>query len=205
MGWMPSGMTTSTTAPASPSPGTPRPTTATIQGSPQELLSAVKWGYLFQGQICKWQQKKRGTSTFGVPAARFVTYLENHDQVANSSLGLHGPGSQTSPGRYRAMATLWLLAPQTPMFFQGQELGSSRPFVYFSDHRDRLADLAKQGRREELSGFRSTTHPGSRAYLPRSPRRAGRTRPRSRRREERARLLGSCTTFIRICPHNCSS
>ena len=57
------------------------------RGTPQELISAVKWGYLFQGQHCKWQQKLRGTSTFGVPAARFVTYLENHDQVANSARG----------------------------------------------------------------------------------------------------------------------
>jgi maltooligosyltrehalose trehalohydrolase len=135
-----------------------------FQGSPQELISAVKWGYLFQGQICKWQRKRRGSSTLGIPAARFVTYLENHDQVANSSLGLR-VRDQTSPGRYRAMATLWLLAPQTPMFFQGQELGTSRPFVYFSDHRDPLAEQVREGRREELSGFRSTTHPELRAYL----------------------------------------
>jgi maltooligosyltrehalose trehalohydrolase len=136
-----------------------------FQGSPQELVSAVRWGYLFQGQICKWQQKKRGSSALGIPAARFVTYLENHDQVANSSLGLR-VRDQTSPGRYRAMSTLWLLAPQTPMLFQGQELGTSRPFVYFSDHRDPLADCVREGRREELSGFRSTTHPELRAYLP---------------------------------------
>ena len=38
------------------------------RGTPQELISAVKWGYLFQGQHCKWQQKLRGSSTFGIPA-----------------------------------------------------------------------------------------------------------------------------------------
>jgi maltooligosyltrehalose trehalohydrolase len=134
-------------------------------GTPQELISAVKWGYLFQGQICKWQQKHRGSCTFGVPASRFVTYLENHDQVANSARG-HRLKDLTSPARYRAVSALWLLAPQTPMFFQGQELGTSRPFVYFSNHTDPLADQVREGRRQELSGFRSTTHPALSESLP---------------------------------------
>ena len=135
-----------------------------ITAVPQELISAVKWGYLFQGQFCKWQQKLRGTCTFGIPAPRFVTYLENHDQVANSARGLRLE-DLTSPARYRAMAALWLLAPQTPLLFQGQELGSSRPFLYFADHTDPLANLIREGRRQDLAGFRSTTHPDSRAVM----------------------------------------
>jgi maltooligosyltrehalose trehalohydrolase len=125
----------------------------------------VKWGYLFQGQHCKWQQKLRGASTFGIPAARFVTYLENHDQVANSTRGFRLI-QQSSPGCYRAMVALWLLAPQTPMLFQGQELGSTRPFVYFSDHADPLASQVRKGRGEELSGFQSTQHPELAEFLP---------------------------------------
>jgi maltooligosyltrehalose trehalohydrolase len=135
------------------------------RGTPQELISAVKWGYLFQGQPCKWQQKLRGMPTFGIPARQFVSYLETHDQVANSARGLRVK-DLTSPGRYRAMAALWLLSPQTPMFFQGQELASSRPFVYFSDHKDPLASLVREGRKKDLSGFGSTTHPELCAYLP---------------------------------------
>jgi maltooligosyltrehalose trehalohydrolase len=134
-----------------------------FQGTPQELISAVKWGYLFQGQVCKWQRKIRGSSTFGVPAAHFITYLENHDQVANSPLGLR-LRDMTSPGQYRALVALWLLAPQTPMLFQGQELGSSRPFLFFYDHSQPLADQIREGRREELAGIRSTTHPELRGY-----------------------------------------
>ncbi|MFO0890494.1 MAG: malto-oligosyltrehalose trehalohydrolase [Isosphaeraceae bacterium] len=135
------------------------------RGTPQELISAVKWGYLFQGQLCKWQQKLRGSPTLGIPAKRFVTYLENHDQVANSARGFRVK-ELTSPGRYRAMTTFWLLSPQTPMLFQGQELGSSRPFVYFSDHKDPLGSLVREGRKQELSGFRRTTHPELDPYLP---------------------------------------
>jgi maltooligosyltrehalose trehalohydrolase len=133
-------------------------------GTPQELISAVKWGFLFQGQTVKWQQKRRGTSTIGIPAAHFLVYLENHDQVANSARGLRLK-DLTSPGRYRALMGLCLLSPQTPLLFQGQELGSRRPFLYFSDHHDELAKAVREGRREELAGFRSTTHPELREYL----------------------------------------
>jgi maltooligosyltrehalose trehalohydrolase len=128
------------------------------QGTPQELISAVKWGFLFQGQVAKWQRKRRGTCAFGVPAMRFVTYLENHDQVANSARGSR-LRSITSPGRYRTLMGLMLLSPQTPMLFQGQELGSERPFLYFCDHHAELARTVREGRREELAAFRSTTLP----------------------------------------------
>ena len=30
-------------------------------GTPQEFISALKYGYLYQGQYYKWQKKRRGT------------------------------------------------------------------------------------------------------------------------------------------------
>jgi len=137
---------------------------ADYQGTPQELISAVKWGFLFQGQVVKWQKKRRGTPAFDVPAPQFVTYLESHDQVANSTRGRRLK-SLTSPGQYRAMTALWLTAPQTPMLFQGQELGSERPFLYFSNHHEELAKQVSEGRLRELAGFRSTIHPAIREVL----------------------------------------
>jgi maltooligosyltrehalose trehalohydrolase len=123
-------------------------------GSAQELLSAVKWGYLYQGQRYRWQGKRRGTPTFGLPPAAFVNCIQNHDQVANSAFGrrIH---ELTSPGRYRAMTALMLLAPGTPMLFQGQEFASSAPFLFFADHKPELADLVCKGRAEFVSQFPS--------------------------------------------------
>ena len=46
-------------------------------GSPQELLSAVKWGYLYQGQRYSWQKKRRGTPGLDLGPAHFVTFIEN--------------------------------------------------------------------------------------------------------------------------------
>ena len=124
------------------------------RGTPQELISAARHGYLFQGQRYAWQRQPRGTRTDGVPGAAFVTYIENHDQLANS-----GDGSrvrfQTSPGRYRAMTALMLLMPGTPMLFQGQEFGASAPFLYFADHNPELAKAVQTGRIEFIKQFPS--------------------------------------------------
>ena len=40
------------------------------QGTPQELISAVKWGYLYQGQWNARQGRHRGTPAWDIPAAR---------------------------------------------------------------------------------------------------------------------------------------
>ncbi|MGH9640614.1 MAG: alpha-amylase family glycosyl hydrolase, partial [Bryobacteraceae bacterium] len=113
-------------------------------GSAQEFISAVKYGYLFQGQRYRWQKKRRGTPTFGLPRNAFVNFIQNHDQVANSGRGqrVH---EATSPGLLRAITALTLLAPGTPMLFQGQEFAASSPFLYFADHKPELADKIAKG------------------------------------------------------------
>jgi maltooligosyltrehalose trehalohydrolase len=39
------------------------------------------------------------------------------------------------------------------MLFQGQEYGSTRPFLYFADHEEGLASLIREGRQQFLSQF----------------------------------------------------
>lgn len=124
------------------------------KGSPQEFISALKWGYLYQGQRYAWQKQRRGHPAFGLEPSAFVNYIENHDQVANTGSGLR-PRFHTSPGRYRAITALLLLAPGTPMLFQGQEFGATAPFYYFADHNEALSRLVYAGRREFLCQFPS--------------------------------------------------
>jgi maltooligosyltrehalose trehalohydrolase len=123
-------------------------------GRPQELIAAVRHGFLMQGQRSAWQKKPRGTPAFGIEPFRFVTFIENHDQIANNGSGkrLH---QQTSPGRFRAITALMLLAPGSPMLFQGQEFSSRAPFLYFADHKPDLAEDVSNGRREFLTQFES--------------------------------------------------
>ncbi|HEX4143610.1 MAG TPA: malto-oligosyltrehalose trehalohydrolase [Pirellulales bacterium] len=126
------------------------------QGTPQELISAVKWGYLYQGQWNARQRRRRGSPTFGLDAARFITFLQNHDQVSNSPQGKRSH-ELTSPGRHRAMTALWALAPGTPLLFQGQEFSASAPFLYFADHEPDLSILVREGRHAEQRNFRRLT------------------------------------------------
>jgi maltooligosyltrehalose trehalohydrolase len=134
-------------------------------GTPQELVSALKWGYLYQGQRYSWQNQRRGTPAFGVSPATFISYIQNHDQVANSGCGLR-LDRLTSPGRYRAITALLLLGPATPMLFQGQEFASSSPFLFFADHRAELAQAVRKGRGEFLAQFRSLATPEMQRLLP---------------------------------------
>jgi maltooligosyltrehalose trehalohydrolase len=130
------------------------------QGTPQELLSAVKYGYLYQGQWNRRQGRRRGAPAWDISAERFVVFLQNHDQVANSGHGLR-MHALTSPGRYRALTALLLLAPQTPLIFQGQEFAASAPFLFFADHDVDLAKLVREGRQEFLRQFASLAGPES--------------------------------------------
>jgi maltooligosyltrehalose trehalohydrolase len=135
------------------------------RGTPQELVSAIRWGYLYQGQLYSWQKKRRGTPALDLDPAAFVLFLQNHDQVANSGLGkrLH---ELTSPGKYRAMTALTLLAPGTPMLLQGQEFASSAPFLYFADHGAELAKLVRDGRSEFLAQFPTLALPAAQRRIP---------------------------------------
>ena len=131
-------------------------------GRPQEFLSAVKHGYLFQGQRYAWQAKRRGTPAWGLRPAQFVTYIENHDQVANSARGERLP-ALTCPGRLKALTALLLLSPGTPMLFQGQEFAASTPFLFFADHDERLRPIVREGRVQFLSQFCNLAQPDVRA------------------------------------------
>jgi maltooligosyltrehalose trehalohydrolase len=134
-------------------------------GEPQEFISAVKWGYLYQGQRYSWQKKRRGTAALDLPPACFVTFIQNHDQVANSATGLRCH-VLTSPGRLKAMTALLLLGPGTPMLFQGQEFAASAPFFFFADHEEKLGQRVADGRKKFLAQFRSIAGPGGVAHVP---------------------------------------
>lgn len=127
-------------------------------GTPQELVSAIKYGALYQGQFYAHQSQARGCPGLDLAPATLVNFLENHDQVSNAPLGRRFH-QRTSPGRARAMTTLMLLTPGTPMLFQGQEFWSSAPFDYFADHEPELAEQVREGRRGFMQQFPSMLRP----------------------------------------------
>jgi maltooligosyltrehalose trehalohydrolase len=134
------------------------------QGSPQELISAIKRGFLYQGQHSCWQNNPRGTPSLELGPQHLINYIQNHDQVANSLSGLRAH-QLTSPGRLRALTALLLLGPATPMLFQGQEFAASTPFHYFADHHRELSPLVAEGRKKFLAQFKGIANEESHAYL----------------------------------------
>jgi maltooligosyltrehalose trehalohydrolase len=84
-----------------------------------------------------------------VPGHRFVTYLQDHDQVGNRATG-DRLSMSVSDGLLMAGAALLLSSPFTPMLWMGEEYGARTPWQFFSDHEGDLGDAVRAGRREEF-------------------------------------------------------
>ena len=52
------------------------------RGRPQEIVSAVKYGFLFQGQYYTWQKQGRGTPALDVPPWSFVLFMDLFDVIS---------------------------------------------------------------------------------------------------------------------------
>jgi maltooligosyltrehalose trehalohydrolase len=168
-------------------------------GSPQELISSLKHGFLYHGQWYSWQQQQRGTPTLDLSPTAFVHFLENHDQVANSALGKRAH-QLTSSGRWRAMTAVTLLGPATPLLFQGQEFAASTPFLFFVDHTDTLREGIRQGRVAFLSQFPSlqeATRTGALA-IPDDPNTFARSHLEWSERDRHAHALNLHRDLLRI-------
>jgi len=135
------------------------------EGSPQELVSAIRHGFLFQGQYYRWQRQRRGTRVRSEPAHCFVHYLQNHDQVANTMWGERCTHRGSLP-QVRALTALLLLAPQTPMLFMGQEYGAAQRFNFFADHTPQLARQVRDGRRRFVAQFPTYADPRAQQAIP---------------------------------------
>jgi len=83
------------------------------------------------------------------PAERLVICAQNHDQIGNRAFGDRLPAETR-----RVAAACTLFAPQVPLLFQGEELGATTPFLFFTDHDDpEIAEATREGRRKEFEKF----------------------------------------------------
>ena len=138
---------------------------ADYDGTANEFASMARWNLLYQGQWYSWQKQRRGSDARACAGSAFMCFLENHDQVANTGLGvrLH---QLSNRARWRAMVSLLLLGPGVPMLFQGQESATTSPFSYFADHQGDLAEAVRKGRLEFLSQFSPLVDAETREALP---------------------------------------
>jgi maltooligosyltrehalose trehalohydrolase len=119
-------------------------------GDPQQLVTALEQGFVYQGQRSRFRGREHGTGTSGLLPRQFVTCLQNHDQVGNRPTG-ERLASLVPAEALEPLATLLLLGPGLPLLFMGEEHGETRPFLYFTSHTDPgLARAVSEGRRAEF-------------------------------------------------------
>lgn len=125
---------------------------ADYTGSAQDLAATMRQGWFYTGQRSAAMGHPRGQPADGCPPSAFVYCIQNHDQVGNRAFG-ERLGHMVPPEAYRMASALLLLAPHTPMLWQGQEWDASTPFLYFTDHHAELGRLVTEGRRREFERF----------------------------------------------------
>jgi len=111
---------------------------------------ALAEGFVFQGEHMPYRGDRRGKPSTDLPPKAFISFVQNHDQIGNRALG-DRMVTYRPLEPIKAVTAAYLLAPQIPMLFMGEEWGAREPFPYFCDFDDELNEKVRKGRREELS------------------------------------------------------
>jgi maltooligosyltrehalose trehalohydrolase len=121
-------------------------------------------GFAFQGEPDR-RGVSRGEPSGELPPRSFVLFLQNHDQTGNRPMGERL--TQLVPReKLQAAMALVALCPMVPMFFMGEEWGCRTPFLFFTSHREELAEKVREGRRAEFAHFAGFADPRRRAAIP---------------------------------------
>ena len=83
------------------------------------------------------------------PPTAFVSFLQTHDLVGNDLLGQR-IYAKAPVHAVRALSSIYLLVPQIPMLFMGDEWGASTPFPFFCDYEGDTGQRAREGRMKFL-------------------------------------------------------
>ena len=138
---------------------------ADYRGDTEKLGRALAEGFSFQGETMTYSSKPRGEPSADLSPLAFVSFIQNHDQVGNRAFG-ERLSALAPTAAVRAVAATYLLLPQVPMLFMGEEWAARQPFLFFCDFGDELACAVRDGRRAEFAGFPAFKDPAERARIP---------------------------------------
>ena len=130
----------------------------------EQLARCLSQGFVFQGHTNR-HGEVRGEPSGHLPPSAFVLFLQNHDQIGNRALGerLH---QLAPPQALHAAIALLLLSPMIPLLFMGDEVAAEHPFLFFTSHHGELAELVREGRRNEFAAFSAFADPEKRERIP---------------------------------------
>ncbi len=126
------------------------------------LAHVLTRAFLHEGTWSSFRQRNHGApvDTRRIPGHRFVSYLQNHDQIGNRATG-DRLSETLSPGLLACGAALVLTSPFTPMLFMGEEWGARTPWQFFSDFPDpALREAVRVGRTAEFGAHGWDSLPG---------------------------------------------
>jgi maltooligosyltrehalose trehalohydrolase len=138
---------------------------ADYHGDTAKLGRALAEGFAFQGELMPYRGESRGEPSGHLPPTAFVAFLQNHDQIGNRAFGERLTALATQSA-VRAATAIYLLLPQIPMLFMGEEWGALQPFPFFCDFGVELADAVRKGRRDEFARFPQFQDPQVRERIP---------------------------------------
>jgi malto-oligosyltrehalose trehalohydrolase len=131
----------------------------------QRLGRALAEGYAYQGEHSAYRDAKRGEPSLQLAATAFVGFIQNHDQVGNNAFGAR-LATLAEAEAIRVAATIYLLSPEIPLLFMGEEWGATQPFPFFADFEPELAEKVREGRRREFAKFPAFRDEKARARIP---------------------------------------
>jgi malto-oligosyltrehalose trehalohydrolase len=134
-------------------------------GQPSKLARALAEGFAFQGELMKFRGTERGKPSAHLHPTAFVAFIQNHDQVGNRAFGERISALADSE-RLRAISAIYLLLPQVPMIFMGEEWNAEQPFLFFADFEGELAQALRVGRRQEFAKFPEFADSATRERIP---------------------------------------
>ncbi len=134
-------------------------------GDTDKLGRALAEGFAFQGEMMPYRGHPRGEPSAGLPPEAFVAFIQNHDQIGNRAFGDRLTAFAPADA-VRAVAAVYLLLPQIPMLFMGEEWAAAQPFPFFCDFQPELAEAVRNGRRAEFARFPEFQDPAQRERIP---------------------------------------
>jgi maltooligosyltrehalose trehalohydrolase len=124
-------------------------------GALGDLSKSIRDGFVFDWIYSRYRRRHHGSSSKDRPGEQFVGFIQNHDQIANTSRGKR-LASLVSPGQLKLAAVLTLCSPFVPLLFMGEEYRETVPFLYFTSFEDpELAAAVREGRKRELGSHYS--------------------------------------------------
>jgi len=134
----------------------------------QHLARALAEGFAYQGDPSPHKDGVlRGEPSGHLPPSAFVSFLQNHDQVGNRAFG-ERLSHLVSSERLELALGIFLLSPQIPLLFMGEEWAASTPFQFFVDFETEpdLAKAVRDGRRGEFKRFKAFSDPEMSQRIP---------------------------------------